>query len=195
MLRKTLLSLAVISSGLGMMSITGCSTVALTATDPRSISTVTTDQYIKRDLAYKYTGDEFKNDHPEVNAYNYEVLLTGAASSYAQRHKIVKIASEEKDVIKVYDYINVTSKYDSTFTDDTFITSKVKTQLFSAGDVNSNDVQVVTSNGTVYILGLIKKSQLKNMLKVAKSVDGVKDVVPLVHYKSSDSKLNLPIGN
>lgn len=195
MLRKALLTLTVISSGLGVASVTGCATIALAATDPRSISTVSTDQYIKRDLALKYTGDEFKNDHPEVNAYNYEVLLTGAASSYIQRHKIVKMASEEKDVIKVYDYMNVTSKYDSTFTDDTVITSKVKTELFSAGDVNSNDVQIVTSNGTVYILGLIKKSQLKNMLKVAKSVDGVKDVVPLVHYKSSDSKLNLPIGN
>ena len=103
----------------------------------------------------------------------------------------MRTAKDFDSVQKVYDYVEVSSKYVSTSTEDSYITGKVKSSLFGSGDVNSNDVKIVTEKGVVYILGLIAKSQLENMINVTKSVDGVKKVVPLVHYKDSDSKLNL----
>jgi osmotically-inducible protein OsmY len=174
-----------------LFSLTGCANAALAVTDPRSLSTVTSDQYITRDLSVKYMGSEFESDHVSATVYNHEVLLTGQASSLAQRFKIVRTAKDFDSVQKVYDYIEVSSKYVSTSTEDTYITSKVKSSLFGNGDINSNDVKIVTDNGIVYILGIIDKSQLKNMVEVTRSIDGVKKVVPLVHYKDNDSKLNL----
>lgn len=174
-----------------LFSLTGCANAALAVTDPRSLSTVTSDQYITRDLSVKYMGSEFESDHVSATVYNHEVLLTGQASSLAQRFKIVRTAKDFDSVQKVYDYVEVSSKYVSTSTEDTYITSKVKSSLFGNGDINSNDVKIVTDNGVVYILGIINKSQLKNMVEVTRSIDGVKKVVPLVHYKDNDSKLNL----
>lgn len=174
-----------------LLSLTGCANAALAVTDPRSLSTVTSDQYITRDLSVKYMGSEFESDHVSATVYNHEVLLTGQASSLAQRFKIVRTAKDFDSVQKVYDYVEVSSKYVSTSTEDTYITSKVKSSLFGNGDINSNDVKIVTDNGVVYILGIIDKSQLKNMVEVTRSIDGVKKVVPLVHYKDNDSKLNL----
>lgn len=174
-----------------LFSLTGCANAALAVTDPRSLSTVTSDQYITRDLSVKYMGSEFESDHVSATVYNHEVLLTGQASSLAQRFKIVRTAKDFDSVQKVYDYVEVSSKYVSTSTEDTYITSKVKSSLFGNGDINSNDVKIVTDNGVVYILGIIDKSQLKNMVEVTRSIDGVKKVVPLVHYKDNDSKLNL----
>jgi osmotically-inducible protein OsmY len=174
-----------------LLSLTGCANAALAVTDPRSLATVTSDQYITRDLTVKYMSSEFESDHVSATVYNHEVLLTGQATSLIQRFKIVRTAKNFDSVQKVYDYVNTSSKYVSTSSEDTYITSKVKTSLFSSGDVNSNDVKIVTEKGVVYILGLISKSQLENMINITKSVDGVKKVVPLVHYKSSDSKLNL----
>ncbi|RTL12420.1 MAG: BON domain-containing protein [Neisseriaceae bacterium] len=174
-----------------LFSLTGCANAALAVTDPRSLSTVTSDQYITRDLSIKYMGSEFESDHVSATVYNHEVLLTGQASSLAQRIKIVRTAKEFDSVQKVYDYVEISSKYVSTSSEDTYITGKVKSSLFGSGDINSNDVKIVTDKGVVYILGLIAKSQLENMINVTKSIDGVKKVVPLVHYKDSDSKLNL----
>lgn len=174
-----------------LFSLTGCANAALAVTDPRSLSTVTSDQYITRDLSVKYMGSEFESDHVSATVYNHEVLLTGQASSLAQRIKIVRTAKEFDSVQKVYDYVEISSKYVSTSSEDTYITGKVKSSLFGSGDINSNDVKIVTDKGVVYILGLIAKSQLENMINVTKSIDGVKKVVPLVHYKDSDSKLNL----
>ncbi len=174
-----------------LFSLTGCANAALAVTDPRSLSTVTSDQYITQDLSVKYMGSEFESDHVSATVYNHEVLLTGQASSLAQRFKIVRTAKDFDSVQKVYDYVEVSSKYVSTSTEDTYITSKVKSSLFGNGDINSNDVKIVTANSVVYILGIIDKSQLKNMVEVTRSIDGVKKVVPLVHYKDNDSKLNL----
>lgn len=181
----------VVICGQLLFSLTGCANAALAVTDPRSLSTVTSDQYITRDLSIKYMSSEFESDHVSATVYNHEVLLTGQASSLVQRFKIVRTAKDFDSVQKVYDYVEVSSKYVSTSTEDSYITGKVKSSLFGSGDVNSNDVKIVTEKGVVYILGLIAKSQLENMINVTKSVDGVKKVVPLVHYKDSDSKLNL----
>lgn len=181
-----------LSTGIILCNLNGCANAALVATDPRSITTVTSDQYITRDLSIKYMSSEFESDHVSATVYNHEVLLTGQASNLIQRFKIVRTAKSFDSVQKVYDYVDISSKYVSTSSEDTYITSKVKTSLFSSGDVNSNDVKIVTEKGVVYILGIIAKPQLENMINVTKSVDGVKKVVPLVHYKSSDTKLNLP---
>ena len=192
-MKRTIITTGMLIAGvLSYAQLTGCANAVLVATDPRSVSTTTEDQYIKRDLGITYMGKEVESDHIEVNAYDYEVLLTGQASSEMQRYKAARAARKIDGVTKVYDYLKVSSKYTSTSTEDTYITAKVKTQLFGKGGVNSNDVQVITSDGVVYFMGIIQKSQLKNMVNVARSVDGVKDVVPLVHYKKSDTKLNLP---
>lgn len=178
-----------------IINLTGCASAVFAATDPRSIATVTSDQYIKRNLAIKYMDKEFESDHIFVETYDHEVLLTGQAYSFWQRRKILNLAREMDGVTKVYDYLSISTKYDSTASNDTWITGKVKSNLFGTEDVNSNDVKVVTNNSVVYLFGIIHKSQQHNILNSAKSIDGVKKVVPIFHYKSSDTKLNLPGSN
>lgn len=190
-MKKPLITLGIITLGINSVLISGCANAALAATDPRSISTTTSDQYIKRDLSISYMSNEYENDHISVDAYNHQVLLTGQASNYTQREKAVKEASQMSGVRKVYDYLVVSPKYNSTTMADTTITAKIKTQLFSTENINSNDVQIITSSGVVYIMGIIYESQQKKMINIARSVDGVKKVVPILQYKRSDTKMNL----
>jgi osmotically-inducible protein OsmY len=175
-----------------ILSMTGCANAVLVATDPRSVTTVTSDQYITRSLGIKYMSEEFESDHVTATVYNHRVLLTGQVVNDKQRNKALAEVKEFDSIQKIYDYLTVSPKYISTSSEDTYITGQVKMKLIGAGNVNSNDGKIVTDHGVVYILGIIKKSQLENMLNEAKSVEGVKKVVPLVQYKDSDTKLNLP---
>lgn len=175
-----------------ILSMTGCANAVLVATDPRSVSTVTSDQYITQSLGVKYMSDEFESDHVKATVYNHRVLLTGQVVNDKQRNKALAEVKEFDSIQKIYDYLVVSPKYISTSSEDTYITGQVKMKLIGAGNVNSNDGKIVTDHGVVYILGIIKKSQLENMLNEAKSVEGVKKVIPLVQYKDSDTKLNLP---
>lgn len=180
-----------LSGGAAIIGTTGCANAALAVTDPRSISTVTSDQYNKRNLQMKYSDKAFESDHIFVEVYNHEVLLTGQVRNLMQRYKVARVASEEDGITFVHDYLHVSSTYTSTATEDSWITGKVKSSLFGTSDVNSNDVKIVTTDGVVYFLGIVDKSQLPNMMATTRGIEGVKKVVPLVHYKNSDSKLNL----
>lgn len=175
-----------------ILSMTGCANAVLVATDPRPVSTVTSDQYITQSLGVKYMSDEFESDHVKATVYNHRVLLTGQVVNDKQRDKALAEVKEFDSIEKIFDYLVVSPQYTSTSSEDTYITGQVKMKLIGAGNVNSNDGKIVTEHGVVYILGIIKKSQLENMLNEAKSVDGVKKVVPLLQYKNSDTKLNLP---
>jgi len=175
-----------------ILSMTGCANAVLVATDPRPVSTVTSDQYITQSLGVKYMSDEFESDHVKATVYNHRVLLTGQVVNDKQRNKALAEVREFDSIQKIFDYLVVSPQYISTSSEDTYITGQVKMKLIGAGNVNSNDGKIVTEHGVVYILGIIKKSQLENMLNEAKSVDGVIKVVPLVQYKDSDTKLNLP---
>ena len=175
-----------------ILSMTGCANAVLVATDPRPVSTVTSDQYITQSLGVKYMSDEFESDHVKATVYNHRVLLTGQVVNDKQRNIALAKVKQFDSIQKTFDYLVVSPKYVSTSSEDTYITGQVKMKLIGAGNVNSNDGKIVTEHGIVYILGIIKKSQLENMLNEAKSVEGVKKVVPLVQYKDSDTKLNLP---
>lgn len=192
-MKKTLIRVAaILASSYITFTLTGCANAALAITDPRSITTLTDDQYIMRNLQIKYTDKEFESANIQTTVYNHEVLLNGQALNLIQRHRIVEAAKNMERVTKVYDYMYIAKTDTASTTNDTMITATVKSKLFASEDVNSNDVKIVTYAGDVYILGIIKEEQLKNMVTVASNVDGVKKVIPLVHYKTSDSKLNLP---
>lgn len=192
-MKKTLIQLsAILGSAYITLSLTGCANAALAVTDPRSITTLTDDQYIMRNLQIKYTDKEFESSHIQTTVYNHEVLLNGQSTGLIQRHKIVEAAKNMDRVTKVYDYMYIAKTDTASTTDDTMITATVKSKLFASENVNSNDVKIVTYAGDVYILGIIDKAQEKNMITIARNVDGVKKVISLVHYKTSDTKLNLP---
>lgn len=193
MMKKNILKLLCVTLATPLiLSMTGCANAVLVATDPRTVSTVTSDQYITQSLGVKYMSDEFESDHVKATVYNHRVLLTGQVVNDKQRNKALAEVREFDSIQKIFDYLVVSPQYISTSSEDTYITGQVKMKLIGAGNVNSNDGKIVTEHGVVYILGIIKKSQLENMLNEAKSVDGVIKVVPLVQYKDSDTKLNLP---
>ena len=68
---------------------------------------------------------------------------------------------------------------------DTAITSKVKTRfLANAGRFSPNHIKVVTENSTVYLMGIVTKSEADAATEVASTTAGVQRVVKLFEYKN-----------
>jgi hyperosmotically inducible protein len=62
-------------------------------------------------------------------------------------------------------------------TADTWITTKVKSELAGAKDVKSTDISVTTTEGVVALTGTVISSREKNhVIHIAKMVKGVKNV-------------------
>ncbi len=71
-----------------------------------------------------------------------------------------------------------------TYVDDSYLTTAVKTKLLGDTGLKSFDIHVATSNQVVVLSGTLPTTALRDQaVTVAKSVDGVKDVVSNIDVK------------
>ena len=59
---------------------------------------------------------------------------------------------------------------------DTWITTKVKTELLASSEVSGTDIKVETVNGVVKLSGTANKAQAEKAKSIAHNIDGVKSV-------------------
>lgn len=59
---------------------------------------------------------------------------------------------------------------------DTWITTKVKTELLASSEVSGTDIKVETVNGVVSLSGTASKAQAEKAASIAHNIDGVKKV-------------------
>lgn len=177
-LKVLFLSLPVIILSLNLSS---CANAALAVADPRSLGTVATDAEVTQSLNIDYAESGIYHDL-EVTVYDHKALLTGRVSTNKDKKDAVKMAYSNSNITKVYDYLVVEDPktYQSSTINDSYITAKVKTDLFSTSGVSSNDVKLTTNGGVVYIFGLIPPSQENKIYEEAKSISGVKNVIMLI---------------
>ena len=99
------------------------------------------------------------------------------------RTHIINIARHIDNVRRVHNEIRVANLTGfSSRTNDSWITSKVKTQMLATKGFKSSQIKVTTEAGTVYIMGLVTKKAGNQAAEIARNVSGVKRVVKLFEY-------------
>lgn len=123
------------------------------------------------------------NTHINVTSFNRNVLLTGEAPTEAARQEVERLAANVEHVRNVTNEITVSdiSSFASR-SNDTLLTSKVKSRFMDSGKFQINHVKVVTENGVVYLLGLVKRTEAESAVGIARSTSGVKKVVKVFEY-------------
>jgi len=124
--------------------------------------------------------------HISVVSLDGAVLLVGQTPTEALREQAEKIAKGVENVRAVHNELSIAapSTY-MTRTSDAYITSKVKTSLFNVkghDDFDPTRVKVVTENGTVYLMGIVYRSEGDAAATQASKVGGVQKVVKLFEY-------------
>jgi osmotically-inducible protein OsmY len=161
---------------------TGAGAAVAASEDRRTLGTITEDQGIEFKTSNR-VGEKVKDAHLNVTAYNRVVLLTGEAPNEAVRAEIDRIARAVENVRGVHNEIVIAGNSSLTSrTNDTLITTKVKTRFVESKKINSLQIKVVTEAGTVYLLGLVKRSEGESAAEVARTTSGVRKVVKLFEY-------------
>ncbi|MBP6057770.1 MAG: BON domain-containing protein [Nitrosomonas sp.] len=121
--------------------------------------------------------------HINVTSYNRLVLLTGEAPTEAMKSDIEKLAMGVDNVRKIYNEIAVAGNTSlSSRSNDTLLTSKVKTRFLAERKFQINHVKIVTENGVVYLLGMVTRQEADNAAQIASSTAGVRKVVKVFEY-------------
>jgi len=120
-----------------------------------------------------------------VTVYEGRILLTGAAPDPQFKAQAKEVASRVPGVRAVYDEIEVTPP-ESTWESakDTWITSRVRTELAFNPDVRSVNYAIETANKSVYLIGSARsQAELDIATTVARTTPDVKRVVSYVEIR------------
>lgn len=121
--------------------------------------------------------------HIEVTVFNRIVLLTGQCPSPEWRQDAEQIASSVPGVARIYNQITIQGPTSSlTRTSDSWITTKIKSQMLATEDLKSSSIKVVTENGDVFLMGIIKRQQAEIAVDIARQVSGVQKVLKIFQY-------------
>jgi osmotically-inducible protein OsmY len=161
----------------------GVATGVLVAADRRQPEVIFGDQRIEI-VASNRVGDTLAGQgHVNVTSYNYMVLLTGEVPTAQVKADVEKTASEVPQVKTVINELQIAGASSiASRSNDSFITSKVKSNLIGADKVKPTSVKVLTEAGVVYLLGLVTREEADAATEIARGTGGVQKVVRVFEY-------------
>lgn len=184
---------ATVSLAAGATLLNGCIPLAITgvvattqiATDRRTTGAQLDDEFIE-DKAVAQIAERMKSDiHVNVTSYNGIVLLTGEVPTAGTKNDIDQIVRSMPKVRSIQDELVIGPTSDiSARTNDTFITSKVKTRFVETNKFQISHVKVVTERSIVYLMGVVRRDEGDAAAEIARTTSGVERVVKVFEYIS-----------
>ncbi|MGB3288931.1 MAG: BON domain-containing protein [Burkholderiaceae bacterium] len=175
-------------SGCGLLVVGGAATTAVVATDRRTTGEQVEDQAIEMKSSAEMR--RLFDDKARVNttAYGGWALLTGDVPTAQDKQKAGEAAGKVDKVTKVINELRVGDiTAVSVRTNDTWLTSKVKTALINTKDVPSRTIVLTTERGVVYLMGRVTDEEGQRAAKAAAGVNGINKVVKLFQIVTPES--------
>jgi osmotically-inducible protein OsmY len=166
-----------------MIIAAGVGATAVVATDRRSTGAQVDDESIELKINTSITSSYGNSIHVNVTSYNGIVLVTGEVSSTAIKDDIIKVATTTPRVKGVENYLVIGPLADfSSRSNDSYITSKVKTRFVESDKLSTLNIKVVTEHGTVYLMGIVSRAEGDAAGQIAATTSGVARVVKVFEY-------------
>ncbi|MCG8710389.1 divisome-associated lipoprotein YraP [Brenneria sp. 4F2] len=180
------LSIALLLQGCVGAVVVGSAAVATkSATDPRTVGTQVDDGTLELRVTNAISKDDQLKKEARIvaTAYQGKVLLTGQAPTTELAERAKQIALGVEGAAEVYNEIRQGSPVSlGTASMDTWVTTKVRSQILASDTVKSSNVKVTTENGEVFLLGLVTQREGASAADIASKVSGVKHVTTAFTY-------------
>ncbi len=166
----------------------GAASSVIMAQDRRTPGTIVEDKSIQLKCMREINevAEKDPNVHVAAVSYNNRVLLVGQAPNRKVRDEIEQSVKKVAKVKQLHNEIKIAEPTPMlTRSKDSWITTKIKGEMAVTQDFNPTRVKVVTEDGVVYLLGLIKKDEEYIAVDIARHVKGVKKVVKIFEYEKA----------
>ena len=153
------------------------------AQDRRTTEAYIDDQKIESKAAQLIDEQISSVMHVNVTSFNYRVLISGEVPDDDTKAEIEKIVSGIEKVRDVADELAVSPISSlASRSNDGLITSNVKLRLMNNEHFNADHIKVVTENGTVYLMGLVKHAEADTSTEITSTTQGVQRVIRMFEY-------------
>lgn len=185
LLTKLILSTALATQLVGCFPavVGGAAAGGAMAADRRTSGIFIEDENIELKAVKKMETNLGEYSHVNVTSFNRNVLLTGEVPDESKKALAESLLKEISNIRQVTNEITIEPKTSlSSRSNDTFITSKVKTQFITENRFPSNYVKIVTENSVVYLMGLVTQEEADAAVDIARNTNGVTKVVKVFEY-------------
>lgn len=186
--RVTAFALAVTSTALMLSAcvplvLGGAATVVAVAEDRRSPGTFIDDEGMESQALLRVKTRFGGQVHVNITSYNRQLLVSGEAATAAVKRGVEEEISTVRGVKRIFNEMTVGPLAGvMSVSNDTRLTTIVKARFLDAGRFQSNHVKVVTEAGSVFLLGIVKRSEADAASQLASTTSGVSRVVRLFEY-------------
>ncbi|MCR9944351.1 BON domain-containing protein [Vibrio owensii] len=185
MIRSLVILCAALSmSGCAGLFIAGAATTANLVTDTRTTKEIWQDNNIEFEVAAIGNKAPFKGKVRVVaSSYNGTVVLMGQAPTQELINEFESKAREVNGVKNIHNQIKQKEPLSVTqISNDSWITTKVKSALLTDSELNGVKVKVITEDSDVFLFGYVTPEQSERATEIARNISGVKQVIKGFQY-------------
>lgn len=155
------------------------------AQDERDTATIAADEAIELkaiEMARRIPA-LMQSAHLNITSVNGVVLITGEAPASEPLEQLKAELAKQEKVREVRNEVVVGPVSSvSSRSQDSWITTKVKSRMVAEKNLRTNRIKVVTEQQTVYLLGVVTKQEGFVAGVIARDIEGVKRVVKMFEY-------------
>lgn len=163
------------------------STLLIGACSNRSMGNKIDDQFLDPDVnsAISDAAPDLSSptSHIVTSSYNGVILIAGQTPRAELKERAGQAARTVRGVSTVHNELQIMEPTSLLVrSNDTLITSKIKTLLLAESAVPSARIKVITENGVVFLMGIVTRQEAANATSVVAGAAGVQKIVKLFEY-------------
>lgn len=126
---------------------------------------------------------KLQSAHINATVFQNILLLTGQAPDTQIRLEAENLVQTIPHIDKVINKISINQPTSAQQRlEDTWLTTKISSQIITAAVLNPDNLKIVTENNTVYLLGTLPRHQAEAAIDIAKNTEGVDKVVTVLYF-------------
>ncbi len=182
LLPLSLASLLLLQGCVGVLLAGGATGGVMVAKDRRTVTAQVDDKKIELNVRHELTERTDISRTSHISVHSNKV---GQTPHQKYSDEVKAMAERQDGVRKVYNEIKVEEPigYDIR-TNDSWITSKVRTMLIAERNFDSSHIKVVTEDSQVYLMGMVTRSEGDLAVEIARNAYGVTKVIRVFEYVS-----------
>jgi osmotically-inducible protein OsmY len=179
-------------SACGVIAVGGVAATATVLADRRTPGVQAIDKGIELQASGSFDKTFGDNAHINVTSFNQKVLLTGEVKNAAIKAEAENYTKGMKNVRSVFNELIIGPNSSYTMrANDTYLESKIKTQMIFTQQLPSNSMAIVAEGSSVYLMGILTQGEADLAKKIASNTNGVKDVYAYFDIISDAEKTRL----
>ncbi len=159
--------------------IVAAGTAVAVSSDERSLAEQLEDNALSAAALDKINELNISNEHLRIKLFSNSghLLLVGQVSNQQYKDMITKQVATLSQAKGIYNQLRVTQPIGfAQQSKDSWITTKVKSQLTSDEKVNPLKIKVVTEDSEVFLIGRVNREMANVATNVTRNIAGVKQV-------------------